>query len=139
MIKVKEIWPVYFVMFCKKNLSQTSLGTRNVWMFWTTFVFMCKLKSDSLSYYLSHVIFHIAHITCQMSKAKCLFWSLVHAEQHLFSCLGSKVTVYSRKLQCFYFWDSLIKITLSCEFRYHRAGSQLKMLLTTCLCLSHSL
>ena len=26
-----------------------------------------------------------------------------HAEQLLFSCLGSKVTVYSRKLQCFFF------------------------------------
>ena len=55
-------------------------------------------------------------------------WSLGHAEQLMFSCLGSKVTVYSRKLQCF-FWDIIISsITLSCEFRslsYHRAGSQL--------------
>ena len=42
----------------------------NVWMFWTTFVFMCKLKSDCLSCYLSHVIFHISHITCQMSNVK---------------------------------------------------------------------
>ena len=36
--------------FCQKmSESQTTLGTRNVWMFeWTTFVFMCKLKSDCL-------------------------------------------------------------------------------------------
>ena len=46
-----------------------------------------------------------------------------HTEKLLFSCLGLKVTVYSRKLQCF-FWDILI--TLTCEFRGHRAGSQLK-------------
>ena len=36
----------------------------------------------------------------------------------LFSCLGSKVTVYSRKLQWFF--------ASSCEFKVHRAGSQLK-------------
>ena len=42
----------------------------------------------------------------------------------LFLCLCSKVTVYSRKLQWF-FWD--LSLTLPCEFRVHRAGSQLKM------------
>ena len=47
-----------------------------------------------------------------------------HAEQVLFSSLCSKVAVNSRKLQCF-FWDSS-PITLSCYFRCHRAGSQLK-------------
>ena len=49
-----------------------------------------------------------------------------HAEQLLFSCLGSKVTVYCRKLQ-WVFFDSLSSVTLTCEFRNHRAGSQLKM------------
>ena len=49
-----------------------------------------------------------------------------HAEQVLFSCLGSKVAVYSRKLQCFFF-DHIIIITLSPDIRVHRAGSQLKM------------
>ena len=52
-------------------------------------------------------------------------WSSGHAEQLLFSCLCSKVTVYSRKLQCF-FLDHL-NITLSPDIRVHRAGSQLKM------------
>ena len=49
-----------------------------------------------------------------------------HAEQVLFSCqtLGSKVTVYSRKLQCFFL--DLLLTTLSSDIRVHRAGSQLK-------------
>ena len=55
-----------------------------------------------------------------------LSWSSGHAEQHMFSCLGSKVAVYSWKLQWF-FWDLLVLVTLSCDFRVHRAGSQLKM------------
>ena len=33
-----------------------------------------------------------------------LSWSSGHAEQLLFSCLCSKVTVYGRKLQCVFFW-----------------------------------
>ena len=49
-----------------------------------------------------------------------------HAEEVLFSCLGSKVAVYSRKLQWFFF-DLR---TLTCEFWVHRAGSQLKNLLS---------
>ena len=47
-----------------------------------------------------------------------------HAEQVLFSSLCSKVTVYCRKLQCFFF--DILLITLTCYFRCHRAGSQLK-------------
>ena len=61
-------------MLVRKKMSecQTKAGNQeclNVWMFWTTFVFMCKLKSDCLSCYLSHVIFHISHITYHMSNA----------------------------------------------------------------------
>ena len=52
-------------------------------------------------------------------------WKCWHAEQLLFSCLGSKVTVYRRKLQCFFF-DHHHHSTLSCDIRVHRAGSQLK-------------
>ena len=47
-----------------------------------------------------------------------------HAEQVLFSCLCSKLAVYSRKLQCI-FWD--LHSTRSTDIRVHRAGSQLKM------------
>ena len=69
----------------------------------------------------------------------CLSWSSGHAEQLLFSCLGSKVTVYSRKLQCFFltswffidktfhlcfFWDHIS--TRSINITVHRAVSQLK-------------
>ena len=68
----------------------------------------------------------MSHVTCHMSYVKCLCWSLGHAEQLLFSCLGSKVTLYSRKLQCF-FWDIISSITLTCYWRVHRAGSKLKI------------
>ena len=50
-----------------------------------------------------------------------------HAEQLLFSCLGSNVTVYTRKLQWFFLDLHLhLLITLSCDSWVHRAGSQLK-------------
>ena len=51
-------------------------------------------------------------------------WSSGHAEQLLFSCLGSKVAVYSWK--CQWFFLDLIS-TPSTDIRVHRAGSQLKM------------
>ena len=47
-----------------------------------------------------------------------------HAKQVLFSSLCWKLAVYCWKLQCF-FLDS--HSTLSCYFRSHRAGSQLKI------------
>ena len=49
-----------------------------------------------------------------------------HAEQLLFSSLCSKITYYCRKLQWF-FLDHIIT-TLTCYFRVHRAGSQLKII-----------
>ena len=60
-----------------------------------------------------------------------------HAEQVLFSSLCSKVAVYRRKLQWFFF-DIILLITLTCYFRCHRAGSQLKMhtkiIIAACKC-----
>ena len=53
----------------------------------------------------------------------------LHAEQLLFSCLCSKVTVSLRKWQCF-FRDIIHIHTLSCEFRVHRAGFELKISMT---------
>ena len=84
---------------------------------WTTFVFMSMLKNHSLTFTLSHsrtlTLSHSFNVSFNHSR---------HAEQVLFSCLGSKVAVYSRKLQCFFFTP-----TSSCEFGVHGAGSQLKM------------
>ena len=51
-------------------------------------------------------------------------WSLGHAEKLLFSCLCSKLTVYSWKLQWFFLTSSSCS---ACELRVHRAGSQLNM------------
>ena len=64
---------------------------------WTSFVFMCKLKSKYLK------LCNMSHVACHMSYVKCLFRSLVHAEQLLFSCLCSNVTLYTWKYQCFFF------------------------------------
>ena len=66
---------------------------------WTTFVFISMLKSHShtltlsLSHTLSLSLSHSFNLSFNHSR---------HAEQVLFSCLGSKVAVYSRKLQWFF-------------------------------------
>ena len=73
----------------------------------------------------------MSHVAWHMSYVKCLCWSLGHAEQLLFSSLGSKVTIYCRKLQWLFFDIIIISSsssTLSCEFTDHRAGSQLKII-----------
>ena len=54
---------------------------------WTTFVLMSMLKSEYLW------LCHMSYVTCHMSYVKWLCWSLVHAEQLLFSCLYSKVSI----------------------------------------------
>ena len=67
--------------FKKMSDCQTKAGNQeylNVWMFWTTFVFMCKLKSDCLTCYLSHVTFHISHVKCQGSKAYFDHWYMLN-------------------------------------------------------------
>ena len=42
---------------------------------------------------MSHFACHMSHCTCHMSYVKCLCWSLGHAEQLLFWCLCSKVSI----------------------------------------------
>jgi len=64
--------------------------------FWTTFVFMSMLKSHFLWLFVM-LSCHAVMLSCHalmLSYVKCLCWSLGHAEQLLFSCLCSKVTVY---------------------------------------------
>ena len=67
--------------------------------------------SHSLTLTLSHsltlTLSHSDTLAFSHSRTLTLSHSLIHslsrhAEQLLFSCLGSKVTVYSRKLQCFF-------------------------------------
>ena len=62
--------------------------------------------------------------------AKLAFTHSRHAEQLLFSCLGSKVTVYSQQLQLLFltsFTSSSLPSPVSLEFR---AGSKLKTMVT---------
>ena len=70
---------------CKEKMSecQTKAGNQeclNVWMFWTTFVFMCKLKSDCLScnYHMSHFTYDMSHVTCHMSIAYADHWDMLN-------------------------------------------------------------
>ena len=93
----------------------------------------CKLANWSLGHaeqLLSSCV--CSKFTLSHSRTLTLSHSLIisfnhsrHAEQVLFWSLCSEVTVYSRKLQCF-FLDTSHSHTLSCYFRSHRAGSQLK-------------
>ena len=71
----------------------------------------------SLSHSHSFSLWHSFNLSFNHSR---------HAEQLLFSSLCSKVAVYSQKMQWFFFDILIILITLTCYFRCHRAGSQLK-------------
>ena len=97
---------------------------------WTTFVFISMLKSHSHTLTLTLSLSHTLSLSNSLNLSFNHSW---HAEQVLFSCLGSKVAVYSRKLQWF-FWTS----SSSREFWVHRAGSQLKIQSHT-LWISHSI
>ena len=72
---------------------------------------------DMLNNFCFHVyaqkwVFVISHVRCHMSHCashyvKCLCWSLGHAEQLLFSCVSSKVTVYRLEWQCVFVLNKL--------------------------------
>ena len=48
---------------------------------------------------------HISHITCQMSKVKCLFWSLVHAEQLVFMSMLKRHWLYVKLALSIFSWE----------------------------------
>ena len=52
------------------------------------FVIMSHVTCD-----MSHFACHMSHCACHMSYVKCLCWSLGHAEQLLFWCFCSKVSI----------------------------------------------
>ena len=66
-------------------------------------LFSCVSSKVSICNY---VTCRMSHVTCHMLYVKCLCWSLGHAEQFLFSSLGSKVAVYRQELQCFFLWPA---------------------------------
>ena len=79
----------------------------------------CFLLQHLCQWHLSLLSF-IEFIDCSNSRE----WSLGHAEQLLFSCLCSKVTVYRWKWQCFFLTASASSPP---DITIHRAGSQLKI------------
>ena len=90
--------------------SHTQSISHSLSTWWTTFIFISMLKSHfhthSHSFSLSHSFTHSRH-----------------AEQLWFSSLCSK---FIAKIAMWFFYILILIITLSCEFRVHRAGSQLK-------------
>ena len=63
---------------------------------------LCKFLSETGALDYSLAIDQTSYIKLALWKLWKPKWSLGHAEQLLFSCLCSKVAVYSRKLQCFF-------------------------------------
>ena len=115
-----------------------NLECMNVWMFWTTFVFMSMLKtyshtfslSLSLTLTLSHShTLSISHsITLDMLNKFCFH---VYAQKSLFIAENCNAFFwhqwffFDKTFHLCFFWDHIS--TLTCEFRSHRAGSQLKI------------
>ena len=91
------------VLFMKKmSKRQTLAGNQecmNVWMFWTTFVFMSMLKTYSHTFSLSLSHSHSFSLSHSFNLS---FNHSRHAEQLLFWCLGSNVTLYRWKCQSFF-------------------------------------
>ena len=85
------------------------------------------LNNCCLYVYAQKSLSHSHTLTLSLSHYLTLSFTLCrHAEQLLSSCLCSKVSVNSFKLQCFFLDHSRCN-TLSCYIRVHRAGSQLKI------------
>ena len=78
-------------------------------------LFSCLCSKITLSLSHSHTMLKSHALTLSHSLILSFNHSR-HAEQVLFSSLCSKVTVYSRKLQCVFFWQ------------HHPVSSQLKMI-----------
>ena len=60
--------------------------------------------------HISHVRCHMSHCACHMPYMKCLCWFLRHAEQLLFWCLCSKVSI------CNYLTCHMLHVT--CHMSY---------------------
>ena len=102
-----------------KKMSKMSkwqqLGTRICC--WNVEMLKCwnVILGTCLATLLFMIVCHAVMSCCQvmLSYIKCLCWSLGHAEQLLFSCLCSKVTVYDC-LSCCHVMLSCCHVILSC-------------------------
>ena len=79
---------------------------------------------------MSHVTCHISPFTCHMLYVKCFCWSLGHAEQLLFSCVSSKVSI------CYYVTCCMSHF--ACHMSYVKclcwSLGHAEQLLFTCVC-----
>ena len=76
--------------------------------------------------HILHVTCHMSHCTCHMSYIKCLCWFSGHAEQLLFWCLWSKVSI------CNYVTCHMLHVTCQCHMS-HVLCQMLMLILGTCL------
>ena len=88
-----------------EKLEKRSLDMLNNFCF---HVYAQKSHSHSLTFSFSHSLAH----SPTLSKFAILLSLSRHAKQLLFSCRCSKVTVYSRKLQCFFFTTAPSPVSL---------------------------
>ena len=72
---------------------------------------------------MSHVACNMSHCACHMSYVKCLCWFLGHAEQLLFWCLCSKVSI------CNYVTCHMLHV--ACDM-WHVLCQMLMLILGTC-------
>ena len=72
---------------------------------------------------MSHVTCNMSHCACHMSYVKCLCWFLGHAEQLLFWCLCSKVSI------CNYVTCHMLHV--ACDM-WHVLCQMLMLILGTC-------
>ena len=91
-----------------------NLECMNVWMFWTTFVFMSMLKTYSYTFSLSLSLFLTLTLFQSLIQSLSTGWTSLYAQKSLF-----------RVENCNAFFDT--SSTLSCDIWVHRAGSQLKI------------
>ena len=89
------------------------LGTINVWMFWTTFVFMSMLKSD-------------IYVKCQVSTVKCC---QVFRNVHSLSAVFPETTGNNDKRKTTRLIETWLSLSKSCRSKLHKQKIVLKKLL----------
>ena len=108
---LSSYWTTFVFMSMLKSHSHTlSLSYYLTLSMSHSHTFTLSLSHSLTLHMLNNFCFHVYAQKCWVVRLSsgqvvrlsyCQGRSLGHAEQLLFSCLGSKVTVYSRKLQCF--------------------------------------
>ena len=106
MLEMLKCWNVIlatllFMIVCHAVMSCCHISSAYV-DHWDMLINFCFHVYAQKSLFM--IVCHSVMSCCHMST--CLCWSLGHAEQLLFSCLGWKLSVYRWKWQCFFLTSS---------------------------------